>query len=229
MSWGKRSEASSCSTTSLGARMVTSFMCSHRSPRAAGSEGRRWHRPSRRAISRRLKPLRGAQPCVRARSDLSTAHPVRCLLCKSCSTARTRSTTISLSNSAYVRGNSLFVLLWFSEWQGRDLRRACFQSLRRHIFNGLFTGEEFSDWSTTIVVMAAFDSGQLASLWSLTEVFGSMCLILDIRFVVNRVVFYVPLLEEPQEGVRIDLASHLSKIRIRRISSWRVRGWNVAH
>jgi hypothetical protein len=108
------------------------------------------------------------------------------------------------------------------------LRRACFQSLRRHIFNGLFTGEEFSDWSTTIVVMAAFDSGQLASLWSLTEVFGSMCLILDIRFVVNRVVFYVPLLEEPQEGVRIDLASHLSKIRIRRISSWRVRGWNVA-
>ena len=26
--------------------------------------------------------------------------------------------------------------------------------------------------------MAAFDSGQLASLWSLTEVFGSMCLIL---------------------------------------------------
>ncbi len=58
------------------------------------------------------------------------------------------------------------------------MRRACFQSLRRHIFNGLFTGEEFSDWSTTIVVMAAFDSGQLASLWSLTEVFGSMCLIL---------------------------------------------------
>jgi hypothetical protein len=58
------------------------------------------------------------------------------------------------------------------------LRRACFQSLRRHIFNGLFTGEEFSDWSTTIVVMAAFDSGQLASLWSLAEVFGSMCLIL---------------------------------------------------
>jgi hypothetical protein len=40
--------------------------------------------PSRRAISRRLKPLRGAQPCVRARSDLSTAHPVRCLLRKSC-------------------------------------------------------------------------------------------------------------------------------------------------
>jgi hypothetical protein len=26
--------------------------------------------------------------------------------------------------------------------------------------------------------MAAFDSGQLASLWSLTQVFGSMCLIL---------------------------------------------------
>jgi hypothetical protein len=78
-------------------------------------------------------------------------------------------------------GDSLFVLLWFSEWQGRDLRRACFQSLRRHIFNGLFTGEEFSDWSTTIVVMAAFDSGQLASLWSLTEVFGSMCLILEKR------------------------------------------------
>src|SRR5262249_21620188 len=75
-------------------------------------------------------------------------------------------------------GNSLFVLLWISEWQGQDLRRACFQSLRRHIFNGLFTGEEFSDWSTTIVVMAAFDSGQLASLWSLTEVFGPMCLIL---------------------------------------------------
>ena len=94
------------------------------------------------------------------------------------STARTRSTTISLSNSAYVRGNSLFVLLWFSEWQGRDLRRACFQSLRRHIFNGLFTGEEFLDWSTTIVVMAAFDSWQLASLRSLTEVFGPMCLIL---------------------------------------------------
>jgi len=158
--------------------MVTSFMCSHRSPRAAGSEGRRWHRPSRRAISRRLKPLRGAEPCVRARSDLSTAHPVRCLLRESCSTARTRSTTISLSNSAYVRGNSLFVLLWFSEWQERDLRRACFQSLRRHICNGLFTGEEFLDWSTTIVVMAAFDSGQLASLRSLTEVFGSMCLIL---------------------------------------------------
>jgi hypothetical protein len=77
-------------------------------------------------------------------------------------------------------GTALFVLLWFSEWQGPDLRRACFQSLRRHIFNGLFTGEEFSDWSTTIVVMAAFDSGQLASLWSLTEVFGSMCLILNI-------------------------------------------------
>ena len=28
--------------------------------------------------------------------------------------------------------------------------------------------------------MAAFDSGQLASLWSLTEIFGSMCLILAI-------------------------------------------------
>jgi hypothetical protein len=56
-----------------------------------------------------------------------------------------------------------------------------------------------------------------------------MHLVLNIRFGVNRVVFYVPLLEEPQEGVRIDLASHLSKIRIRRISSWRVRGWNVAH
>src|SRR5262249_32717385 len=90
------------------------------------------------------------------------------------STARTRSTTISLSNSAYMRGNSLFVLLWFSKWQGRDLRRACFQSLRRHIFNGLFSGEEFSDWSTTIVVMAAFDSAELASLRSLTEVFGSV-------------------------------------------------------
>jgi hypothetical protein len=34
------------------------------------------------------------------------------------------------------------------------------------------------DWSTTIVVMAAFDSWQLASLRSLTEVFGPMCLIL---------------------------------------------------
>jgi hypothetical protein len=33
------------------------------------------------------------------------------------------------------------------------------------------------DWSTTIVVMAAFDFGQLASLRSLTEVFGPMCLI----------------------------------------------------
>jgi hypothetical protein len=32
--------------------------------------------------------------------------------------------------------------------------------------------------STTIVVMATFDSGQLASLRSLTEVFGPMCLIL---------------------------------------------------
>jgi hypothetical protein len=53
------------------------------------------------------------------------------------------------------------------------LRRACFQSLRRHIFTGLFTGEEFSDWSTTIVVMAAFDSAQPASLRSLTEVFGA--------------------------------------------------------
>ena len=85
---------------------------------------------------------------------------------------------ISLWNSAYVRGSSPFVLLWISEWQGCDLRRACFQSLRRHIFNGLFTGEEVSNWSTTIVVMAAFDSGQLASLRSLTEVFGPMCLIL---------------------------------------------------
>ena len=54
----------------------------------------------------------------------------------------------------------------------RTLRRT-----RRHIFNGLFTGEEVSKWSTTIVVMAAFDSAQLASLRSLTEVFGSMCLI----------------------------------------------------
>jgi len=44
----------------------------------------------------------------------------------------------------------------------RTLRRT-----RRHIFNGLFTGEEVSKWSTTIVVMAAFDSGQLASLRSL--------------------------------------------------------------
>jgi hypothetical protein len=85
MSWGKRSEASSCSTTSLGARMVTSFMCSHRSPHAAGSEGRRWHRPSpARNLAEAVKPLRGAEPCVRARSDLSTAHPVRCLLRKSC-------------------------------------------------------------------------------------------------------------------------------------------------
>src|ERR1700675_2855451 len=33
--------------------------------------------------------------------------------------------------------------------------------------------------STTIVVMATFDSGQLASLRSLTEVFGPMCLILE--------------------------------------------------
>ena len=122
--------------------------------------------------------MRGAQPCVRARSDLFNAPPRTLPFARELSsTARTRSTTISLSNSAYVRGNSLFVLLWFSEWQGRDLRRACFQSLRRHIFNGLFTGEEFSDWLTTIVVMAAFDSGQLASLWSLTEVFGPMCLI----------------------------------------------------
>ena len=32
--------------------------------------------------------------------------------------------------------------------------------------------------STAIVVMATFDSGQLASLRSLTEVFGPMCLIL---------------------------------------------------
>jgi hypothetical protein len=32
--------------------------------------------------------------------------------------------------------------------------------------------------STTIVVMATFDSGQLASLRSLTEVFGPMCPIL---------------------------------------------------
>jgi hypothetical protein len=39
------------------------------------------------------------------------------------------------------------------------LRRACFQSLRRHIFNGLFTGEEFSDWSTTPVVMAVLTLG----------------------------------------------------------------------
>ena len=35
-------------------------------------------------------------------------------------------------------------------------------------------------WSTTIVVMATFDSGQLASLRSLTEVFGPMCLILEL-------------------------------------------------
>ena len=55
------------------------------------------------------------------------------------------------------------------------------QSLRRHNFNGL-TGEEFLDWSTTIVVMVAFDFGQLASLRSLTEVFGPMCLILAILF-----------------------------------------------
>ena len=34
-------------------------------------------------------------------------------------------------------------------------------------------------WSTTIVVMATFDSAQLASLRSLTEVFGPMCLILE--------------------------------------------------
>jgi hypothetical protein len=86
-----------------------------------------------------------------------------------------------VANSAYVRGNSLFVLLWFSEWQRLDFRRACFQSLGRHIFNGLFTGEEFSDWSTTIVVMGAFDSGQLASLRSLTEVFGPMCLKLGVQ------------------------------------------------
>jgi hypothetical protein len=33
-------------------------------------------------------------------------------------------------------------------------------------------------WSTTIVVRATFDSGQLASLRSLTEVSGPMCLIL---------------------------------------------------
>jgi hypothetical protein len=66
------------------------------------------------------------------------------------------------------------------------LRRACFQSLRRH-FNGLFTGEEFSDWSTTIVVMAAFDSGQLASLRSLAEVFGPMCLILDDQLTLDEI------------------------------------------
>ena len=156
------------------------FMCSHRSPRAAGSEGRPWHRPSRRAISRRLKPLRGAETCIRARSDLSTAHPVRCLLRMSCTAPLDNHFPFPFGTRRTCGGSSPFVLLWISEWQGCDLRRACFQSLRRHIFNGLFTGEEVSNWSTTIVVMAAFDSGQLASLRSLTEVFGPMCLIREL-------------------------------------------------
>jgi hypothetical protein len=41
--------------------------------------------------------------------------------------------------------------------------------------------------STTIVVMATFDSGQLASLRSLTEVFGPMCLILELEQYIEHV------------------------------------------
>ena len=51
------------------------------------------------------------------------------------------------------------------------------KSILKDIFTPIWS-EPFTYRSTTIVVMATFDSGQLASLQSLTEVFGPMCLIL---------------------------------------------------
>jgi hypothetical protein len=70
-------------------------------------------------------------------------------------------------------------------------------------------------WSTTIVVMATFDSGQLASLRSSTEVFGPMCLIL-----VDPRLFDVLL---PFRAIEIDRENSQITIPVKKMSKFEDR------